>query len=46
MSSIGRGRNWPRMIPKNVALKEELSEPLPPIEGDVSQIEQGCPVGS
>ena len=35
-----------RMIPKNVALKKELSEPLPSIEGDVSQIEQGCPVGS
>lgn len=29
-----------RMIPKNVALKKELSEPLPSIEGDVSQIEQ------
>jgi len=29
-----------RMIPKNVAVKKELSEPLTSIEGDVSQIEQ------
>ncbi len=29
-----------RMIPKNVAVKKELSDPLPSIEGDVSQIEQ------
>jgi PAS domain S-box-containing protein len=29
-----------RLVPRNVVLRKELDSPIPPVEGDVSQIEQ------